>query len=215
MKAFFSSLFILPVLVVSAQNQKQKKNYEYEDTRKKNESFAKLPKDQVRSDLATFTLSGVDESVAREDFPKIPFTSFDANHMTFEGDDIRAIVTTEKYDTAKHRFDYDEGYLIKIDRKTYYGGYGNLPKSHIKNIKMVVGKDSVQIPSVAYSDLYNLNLTYKEKGVERSRNGIFRSKDGHRIYLYLFCKDANGSYEVTFIIQDKRYVKRVLDYGIL
>ena len=207
---------IVSILVFSCSATfAQKKNYEYQDTRKKNESYAKLPKDQVRSDLATFTLSGVDESVAREDFIKIPFTSFDASRMTFEGDDIKASVTTSPFDAKKHRLDYDEGWLIKIDRKPFYGGYGTVPKNYIGSIIMTVGQDSVSIPQAAYADLYNLNLTYKDKGVEKSRNGIFSSKDGHRIYLYLFCKDASGSYEVTFIIQDKRYIKRVLDYGFM
>ena len=80
----------------------------------------------------------------------------------------------------------------------------------------MIGKDSILIPPVAYADLFNPTLTYLDKtGVLRSRNGIFRSKDGKRIYIYLFCKDNSGSYEVTFIFQDKVYLRRVLDYGFM
>ena len=90
-----------------------------------------------------------------------------------------------------------------------------IPKTFISKIIVTVGNDSVAIPAAAYFDLYNLNLTYTDKGTLRSRNGIYKSKDGHRIYVYLFCKDATGSYEVTWIIQDKKYMRRVLDYGFM
>ncbi len=80
----------------------------------------------------------------------------------------------------------------------------------------MIGKDTIDIPAAAYSDLYNLNLTYLDKsGTQRSANGIYRSKDGYRIYLYLFCKDNTGSYEVTWVLQDKKYLRRVVDYGFM
>jgi hypothetical protein len=135
--------------------------------------------------------------------------------MKFEGDGIKAIIKTAPFDAAKHKLDYDEKYLIKIDRKTYYGGYGFIPKTYISNVVLTIGSDTVAIPPAAYSDLYNVNLTYMDKGVQRTANGIYRSKDMHKIYLYLFCRDNTGNYEVTWIIQDKKYFRRVIDYGFL
>ena len=210
MKIFFLSLWILYCFPCCAQ-----RFYEYQDTRKKNESFSKLPKTEIRVDLATFTLSGIDEAVGKEELTKIPFINFGSGYMNFEGDDIKASVKLSPFDAGKHKLDYDEKYLIRIDRKTYYGNYGNIPKTFISKIILTVGSDSVTIPAAAYSDLYNLNLTYTEKGTLRSRNGIYTSKDGHRIYIYLFCKDATGSYEVTWVVQDKKYLRRVLDYGFM
>ncbi len=210
MKTFFLSLCVLYCLPCIAQ-----RFYDYQDTRKKNESFGKLPKTEIRADLATFTLSGIDESVGKEELKKIPFTKFGSDYMNFEGDDSKAIIHLSSFDAGKHKLDYDEKYLIRIDRKTYYGDYGNIPRTFINKIIVTIGSDSVIIPSAAYADLYNLNLTYTDKGALRSRNGIYNSKDGHRIYLYLFCKDATGSYEVTWVIQDKKYLRRVLDYGFM
>ena len=211
MKIFFlCSLHILFSFFRSAQ-----RFYEYQDTRKKNESFAKLPKTEIRTDLATFTLSGIDEAVGKEELKKIPFTKFGSDYMNFEGDDIKASIKLSPFDAGKHKLDYDEKYLIRIDKKTYYGNYGNLPKTFISKIILTIGSDTVAIPAAAYFDLYNLNLTYTDKGTLRSRNGIYKSKDGHRIYMYLFCKDATGSYEVTWVIQDKKYMRRVLDYGFM
>ena len=207
MKIFFVTIFLLPVFLCKSQAMTY--------TRKKNESFLKISQKDIRADVATFTLSVIDESIGKADLQKISFTSMGPNFMAFEGEGIKATVTTASFDPTKHKLDYDERYLIKIDKKPYYGGYGSVPKKYISLVTMMIGKDTVVIPSVAYFDLYNLNFTYTDKGAQRTRNGIYRSKDGHKIYLYLLCKDNTGNYEVTWVIQDKKYFRRVLDYGFL
>ncbi len=199
---------------VFANAQKAKKNYEFTDTRKKTETYAKLPPD-IRADLASFTFSGIDESIGKKPLQKIPFTAFGEKYMTFEGDDIKATLTTSAFEAWKHKLDYDEQYIIKIDKKPYYGGYGAMPKNYLSKITMTIGKDSVIFPPAAYTDLNNLNFTYNDKSTQRSASGIYKSQNGHRVYLYFFCKDNTGSYEVTWIIQDKRFVRRVLDYDFM
>ena len=199
---------------VSAVAQKQKKNYEYQDTRKKTESFAKLPPD-LKAELSTFTFSGIDEGIKKEPLAKVPFSSVGADFISFEAPDIKATITTAPFDSKKHKIDDDEGYPIRIDRKTFYGNYGTMPKKYISNVTVVMGKDTVAIPAAAYADLYNLNFDYIDKGTKKSVNGIYRSANPHRLYLYLFCKDNTGSYEVTWVIYDKKYVRRVLDYDFM
>jgi hypothetical protein len=209
MKKFFLAVLILFGHHCQAQE-------DFPDTRVKHESFLKLPKNEIRSELASFTLGGISESVGKGDMKKISFGAHSASSMAFEEDNIKAVVTTAPFDASKHKLQWDdEKYLIKIDRRTYYGGYPNLPKTYINLVQLIIDKDTVAIPAAAYSDLYNLNLTYQDKGRERSTNAIYLSKYGNRVYFYLFCKDQTGSYEVTFVIQDKKYVRRVLDYGIL
>lgn len=188
---------------------------DFQDTRKKTESFLKLQPKEVRADVATFALAGISESVGALPLPKIPYQSFGRDSMTFVGEGIKAIIRTAPFDPAKHKFIYDEKYLVKIDKKTYYGDYGNMPKTYISEVTVIIGNDTVKIPSMAYDDLFNLRFAYKDKGVERTTNAIYKSKDGHRIYVYLFSKDNTGSYEVTWIIQDKNYMRRVLDYGFM
>jgi hypothetical protein len=190
-------------------------NYEYQDTRKKNESFAKLQPKNVRADVATFALSGISESMGLTPLSKISYSGFGNDFMNFEGDGIKASVKIAPFDKTGHRLDYDEKYLIRIDRKPYYGRYGSLPSTHISDLSMIIDGDTVVIPKTAYFDLYNLNLTYLDKGVQRTTNAVYKSKDGHYIYLYLFSKDNSGSYEVTWIFQDKKYLRRVLDYGFM
>ncbi len=212
MKNILVAIPILFSVTLMAQS-----NDDHIDTRRKNESFAKLPKDQIRIDLASFALSGISESIGKAEFKKIPFTAFGNDYMTFEGDNIKATIKSAPFDPAKHKlmYDDDEKYLIKIDRKTYYGRYGTIPFTYISNITLMVDGDTVNIPAAAYADLYNINFTYNDKGVQRSTNGVYRSKDGHRVYIYVFSKDNKGSYEVTWVIQDKQYLRRVLDYGFM
>jgi hypothetical protein len=210
MKALLLIAALLFIFFCSAQ-----KNYEYSDTRKKTESFKKITQKDIRADLASFTLAGIDESVGKSDLKKVSFKTFGPDFMKFEGDDIKASVNTSPFDPSKHKLDYDEKYLIKIDRKTYYGAYGTLPKTYISHVTITVGNDTIVIPPAAYADLYNLNLTYMDKGVQRTGNGIYVSKDGHKIYFYLLCRDTTGSYEVTWVIQDKKYLRRVLDYEMI
>ena len=193
----------------------QAQNDDMPDTRKKTETFARFHYGTLRADLATFTLSGLSESVGTVPLQKIPYTSLDNNSIAFEGKRIKAKVTIAPFDPAKHKLQFDEKYLIKIDRRPYYGNYGNTPKTEISAVSIIIGKDTVAIPPMAYSDLYNLNFTYSDKGVQRTTDAVYKSKDGHTIYLYLFSKDNMGSYEVTWIIQDKKYLRRVLDYGLM
>jgi hypothetical protein len=214
LKATMKSFFLLILIMYCYFSQAQ--NIELYDTRSKKESFTKVPQKDIRADLATFTMGGIYESVGKEQLRKISFTSFSSDSMTFEGDGIKATVATAPFDAAMHKLLYDEKYLVKIDRKTYHGNYGSLPKKHISRVTVIMGKDTVGIPVAAYSDLYNLNLAYLDKsGTQRSANGIYLSNDGRKIYLYLLCKDNTGSYEVTWVIQDKKYLRRVVDYGFM
>ena len=202
------------LLCINGQVQAQK-NDDHQDTRKKNESFARLQPPDLRRDVATFTLSGISESVGALALAKINYTNFGNDFMDFEGDGIKVSVRVAPFESTKHKLQFDEKYLVKIDKRPYYGNYGNMPLTTISNITMIVDGDTVVIPEFAYNDLHNINFDYTNKGVKRTTNGVFRSKDGNRIYIYLFSKDNTGSYEVTWIIQDKKYLRRVLDYGFM
>lgn len=204
---FFIVIFF--VKVSSAQD------FDMPDSRRKTESFDRFHTKDIRSDLATFTLSGISESVGLLPLEKIPYTKLTNDSIVFEGDGIKAKVKIAPFDPAKHKLSFDEKYLVRIDRKAYYGNYSKVPKTEIIEVSMIINNDTVSIPQAAYSDLFNLNFTYLDKGVERTTDAVYKSKDGHRVYLYLFCKDKTGSYEVTWIIQDGKYLRRVLDYGFM
>jgi hypothetical protein len=207
----YNFTFVLAAVSLSLACKAQ----DFSDTRRKTESFAKLQPKELRADVATFALAGISESVNTTPLPKIDYTNYNKDSMVFNGDGIKAIVKIGPFDPAKHKLSYDDKYLVRIDKRTYYGDYGNMPKTDISDVIVTWGSDTVAIPPAAYNDLHNLNFTYLNKGVERTTNAIYKSKDGRRFYLYLFSKDNTGSYEVTWIFQDGRYVRRVLDYGFM
>ena len=188
---------------------------DYTDSRRTKESFKRLQPKSLRAEVATFALSGISESVGTTPLAKAPYSDFGNNYMNFEGDGIKAAVKIAPFSEEGHRMDYEEKHLIRIDRKPYYGNYGSVPKTYISELSLIVDGDTLTVPPIAYFDLYNLHLTYSDKGSLKTTNAIYRSKDGKRIYFYLFSRDNSGSYEVTWIFDDKQYVKRVLDYGFM
>ena len=186
-----------------------------DDARRKTESFDRFHTKDIRSELAAFTLSGIAESVGAPTLEKIPYTSLTKDSIVFEGDGIKAVVKIGAFDPAKHKLSYDDKFLVRIDRRPYYGNYGKLPKTDITSVTLNIRGFSVEIPPAAYTDLFNLNFTYLDKGVQRTTDAVYVSKVGQRVYLYLFSKDNSGSYEVTWIIQDRKYLRRILDYGFM
>ena len=209
LKAYLFLLAILFSFFCKAQND------DLPDSRKKTESFDRFRIPNIRADIATFALAGIGESVGALPLEKIPYTSLSNDSILFEGNGIKGKVKISVFDPTKHKLSFDEKFLVRIDRRPYYGNYGKVPKTFISDISLIIDHDTVSIPAMAYTDLCNLEFTYTDKGVERTTDAIYKSKDGHRVYLYLFCKDNTGSYEVTWIIQDKKYMRRVLDYGFM
>ena len=189
---------------------------DFRDYRTKKESFTKISEKDVRADVASFAIGGIDESIGKLPLPKIGVNKFENNFMSFEGENIRAIITTGRFEPTKHKLTKDEDHIVKIDNKPFYGNYGDMPANHIQSLIVLVDKDTVAIPPAAYTDLCNVNFTYRDKsGTERSNNGIYLSKDKRKIYVYLLNKDGQGGYEVTWVIQDKKFLRRVLDYGMI
>lgn len=188
---------------------------DFTDTRRYTESFVRLNPPDVRADVAYFAFKGISESANAPVLKKVRPTIVSTDSMVIEGHGIFVKVILKPFDPKAHKLSYDEKTLTRIDRRTYYGNYGSVPKTSIASLLLVINGDTIAIPPAAYSDLHNMNFTYRDKGVERTRDGVFVSKDGNKVYLYLFSKDGTGSYEATFIIIAGKYYRRVLDYGFL
>ena len=201
-------LFILPFLSVKAQD-------DVPDLRSKKDNFKKVMEKDVRSDAATFTMSGIDESVGKPMLTSIPVISYTHNDIHFEGSGISVTMTAGNFDAAKHKLMYSDKYLIKIDNKGYYGQYTQVPKHNITSVQVIIDKDSVAIPPTAYSDLYNPAFTYADGDKLKTFAGVYQSADKRKVYIYMLNRDELGSYEVTWVIQDKKYLRRIVDFGFL
>lgn len=205
-------LFIAVSLITRAQDNP------YPDSRRKNENFLKLRDKDMRGHLATFAIAGIDERLGKEPLRTvIPPVAYGNDYISFEGNDIKVIIRSGQFEPEKHKLSYyDEKYLVKIDNKPYYGNYSQVPSTTIAGITVLVGKDTVAIPAAAYADLYSPSFAYRDgSGTIRTHNRVSLSPDGRNIYIYMLNDEVKGKYEVTWIIQDKKYLQRVVDTGLL
>jgi hypothetical protein len=188
---------------------------DFPDFRNKKDNFLKVTDKQVRADVASFALAGVDESIGKAPLPSLPVLDVGPNFIKYGNDDIQVTIKSGVFLPSKHKLMIQEGHLLRIDGKPYYGGIiGQPPRTTIESVTVLVGKDTVVIPPVAYVDLYDPKFSFRENGETRSRNGVFLSNDKHTFYIYLLNIDNKGA-EYTFVIRDKQYLRRVVDWGFL
>lgn len=210
MRVVFLLLFIYVCNFCFGQND------EYPDYRSKKEIFNRITEKDIRSDIASFSMGGLDESLGKQPLKTVPMTALGPDYIRFEGNNIKISITGGRFDPSKHKLGYyDNKYLVKIDNKPYFGDYGKVPKTTIENISVIIDRDTILIPAAAYSDLYNPIFSFTEGGIQKSSNRVFLSGDGRKVYIYMLKRETGGSYEVTWIIQDKKYLKRVVDFGFL
>ena len=147
MRIVLSVLLACCTLVVAAQE------LEFRDYRNKKESFTKIPEKDVRADIASFAIGGIDESIGKLPLNKIGVSKYDNNFMSFEADKIKVIITTGRFEPSHHKLTRDEDHVVKIDNKPFYGNYGEVPNNHIHSVSVLIDKDTIAIPPTAYTDL--------------------------------------------------------------
>ena len=190
----------------------------YPDSRKKTENFVKVRDKDMRGQISTFAIAGIDERLGKDPLKTvIPPVGYGNDYINFEGNGIKVTIRSDRFIPEKHKLTYyDEKYLVKIDNKPYYGSYSQVPATYISSITVLVGKDTVAIPPTAFFDLYSPSFAYRDgSGTIRTHNRVYLSPDGRNIYIYMLNDETKGKYEVTWIIQDKKYLQRVIDTGLL
>jgi hypothetical protein len=188
---------------------------DYPDYRSKKDNFSKVKDKDIRGDVASFALAAVDESIGKPPLPNVPVVDYGPNFMKYSNDKITVLIKTGIFLQGKHKLMLSEGHLLRIDGKPYYGGiYGQPPHVTIESITVIVDKDTVAIPPIAYVDLFDPKFSFNENGATRTRNGVFLSNDKHTFYIYMLNIDNKGV-EYTWVIRDKQYIQRVVDFGFL
>lgn len=187
------------------------------DYRNKRESFKKLLDKDLRSDLACFALGALDEAVSKQPLKQMPIADYKKSQIRFEEDDISVIITSADFDKAKHKLlFYDEKYLTKIDSKPYFATkLGGMPKKMIESVAVIFGMDTVHLPATAFSDLFDPIFCQANAGTNTAKcnTAVYFSRDSSRLYIYMLSSDGTNGYEVTWVIQNKQYFRRVVDYG--
>lgn len=209
MRITFALLILLSGLNAFSQD------LDFPDFRQKKDNFSHISDKDIRSDVSTFCLAGVDESVGKGSLNGVPVVDFGPNFMKYANDHIQVIIRTGIFLAGKHKLMQQEGHLLRIDGKPYYGGIiGQPPHTTIESVTVIVDNDTVPMPATAYSDLFDAKFSYNENGATRTRNGVFLSNDKHTFYIYMLNIDNKGT-EYTWVIRDKQYLRRVVDFGFL
>jgi hypothetical protein len=207
MKYIYLILFLLSSSLLYAQDMN------VPDYRTDKESFKKVKKKRLRKELATFTVAGGDNYNQSIGLTEIPLKDHADNYATFNQDSLSVTIMTGIFDKAKHRLLFYEQSLIKIDDKPYWGTAGDLPATCILSVRVSIGDTIIEIPFEAVNDLYDPNLCWtdaKNKGTN-CRTGVYTSGDGKRIYITMMNGGEAGQYEVTWIIEKGKYLRRVID----
>lgn len=206
---------LLSIVLVGSIGSCLAQDLDFPDYRNKKDNFSKIREADIRADVASFALAAVDESIGKAQLQTVPIKDFGANFMTFENDKIQVTIRTGVFFPTKHKMQMADKHLLKIDGKPYYSqNYGEQPHVTIEAVTVVVGKDTVPIPATAYFDLYDPKFSFNQSGSTRTRNAVYLSNDKHTFYIYMLNID-NGGLEYTWVIRDKQFLRRVVDFGFL
>ncbi|HTI08606.1 MAG TPA: hypothetical protein VL832_08620 [Puia sp.] len=206
---------LLSLLLVFASALAWAQDLDFPDYRNKKDNFIKINDKDIRADVASFALAAVDESIGKAQLRTVPIKDYGPSFMTFSDDNIQVTIRTGNFNPGKHKLMFSEKHLVRIDNKPYYGGnYGEPPHTTIEAVTVLVGKDTVAIPATAFFDLYDPKFSFNQSGSTRTRNAVYLSNDKHTFYIYML-NIENGGTEYTWVIRDKQYVRRVVDYGFL
>ena len=211
---FIKKIYFFFLLLISVNSFSQ--NDDIPNYRSTRENFKKMLDKDIRADLASYSLAGIDESLTKEQLQNISSSNSGDDFIEFKQDSFYVKIVTGSFEKEKHKLlYYNEKYLIKIDNKPFWGTNYSLPKKTISSVTITIGKDTIKIPATAYFDLYEPVLSYYDKTsrAAKTHSAIYLSKDGRKIYIYMINGEGAGSYEVTWIIQDKTYLRRVVDWG--
>ena len=212
---------LLLILFVSAAFTSIAQERDYPDYRSKKEMFVRVQEKDIRADMASFAIGGMDESFGKGTLTSLPITKYNQDQITFAsnnvgGKSIEVNIKAGVFDPGKNKLKYYEKHVVKINDKPYFGNYGEMPTTTIKEITVIIDKDTIVVPPSAFADIYDPVFTYTDKsGQTKSYNNVFISPDGHRIYVYLLNRGGDGNYEATWVIRDKQYARRVVDFGFL
>jgi hypothetical protein len=185
------------------------------DYRSKRDNLSKMIEKDIRADLAQFTFAGISESLEKHKLEQVPATEIKNDEIIFSNDTMSVKITTGGFDATKHKVTwYDDKYAVKLDNHAFWGTENKVPRTSITSVVAVMGLDTIVAPPAAYADLYEPRLYFKDaNGNAKSYCNVYVAPDHRKIYVYMLNGEGNGRYEVTWIIQDKHYLRRVVDWG--
>jgi len=185
------------------------------DYRSKKDNFLKMQEKDIRADLSQFTFGGISESLTKHRLDAIPLLGVKDDVMLFSNDTVTVQITTGNFDATKHKVTwYNDEHAVKLDNRAFWGTEHKVPKRTITSIVAVIEADTVVLPQVAFVDLYEPQFYFADaKGNRKTYCAVYKSLDKRKYYIYMLNGTGTGRYEVTWVIQDKQYLRRVVDWN--
>lgn len=184
------------------------------DFRSKRENLGKIQEKDIQADVAIFSLAGLEFGMGKLPLRSMSIADLSNNYIKFDSDIIHITIKATPFTVDKYKMQYSEKYLVRINNKPYFGSYGKVPKMAVSGVNVVIGEDTVAIPVTAYNDLFDPNFNITKDG-GKSYDAVYFSNDKHTMYIYLLCNDGMGGYEVTWVIRDKKYIRRIVDFNVI
>src|SRR3954451_10415616 len=109
------TFLLVPFIVIASNLFAQ--NTDYPDYRSKKDLFSRITEKDIRSDIASYSMGGIDESIGKLPLKTVPITAMSANSISFANNNIRVTITGGLFDPSKHKLGYygDKKYVVKID----------------------------------------------------------------------------------------------------
>jgi len=209
MRLVLSVLMLFTVVVCKAQDD------DMPDLRSKRDNLTKIQEKDIQADVAVFSMAGLEITMDKPPLRSMSITDLSNTFIKFDSGNVKVSITAAPFEVPKHKLVYSDKYLVKIDNHPYFGSYSRVPKMAVKTVSVVIDNDTVAIPPAAFNDLYEPNFNYTQNGEKKSYDAVYFSNDKHTMYVYLLCNDGMGGYEVTWVIRDKKYIRRIVDFNIL
>jgi len=185
------------------------------DYRSKRDNFLKMQEKDIRADLSQFTFGGISESLTKHKLNALPLIGAKDDEIIFSNDTATVQITTGAFDATKHKVTwYNDKYAVKLDNHAFWGTENTVPKHTITSVIAIIEGDTIVVPPSAFVDLYEPHLYYTDsKGKSKTYCNVYMSADMRKYYIYMVNGEGIGRYEVTWVIQDKHYLRRVVDWG--
>lgn len=156
------------------------------------------------------------EDTLESNLIEIPLIDTNEFYSSFKGNGLEIFINCEIFYPWLHGIACDLDSLeqirdlSEIDGKLFWGTDGTVPKTKVHSLKVSLDGVHVPIPESEVDGLYNPNF-----GCNRvfCYNFVYQSKDKKRIYIRMDNSDGAGFYQVIWIIQEGKYLTRVIDRG--
>lgn len=191
------------------------------------EAFSTLTDSTMRREIATFSRKGAAlwgrDSLLALRMTEIPVKACDEQVVYFtQPKKIAAYVHVylKPFAAGEHTLTYgNDSLLTLIDGKPYWGTHGTLPHSKVDSVFFVLHSHSfVPFPANAFDGICEpLTCSFQETARRPTGNfqspgfRLLRSKDTRNTYLYISGGTGGAHYEAIWILQNDRYVRRIVE----